>query len=166
MRGACNMKIMTVLIVTCAQLFLIHTSATAQNSRSELLISIRSAKEDNSDRPLIFSPDILAFNCRTHEIFLSEDAWTRIGKSVNRTTLGTKGVSFIVRIDGKAIYEGRFWTILYAVRPSSLVILIEDLEKKHFILSPEGTYNLVGSQELFEALRTHCGRAVECQSTQ
>jgi hypothetical protein len=126
-------------------------------------ISVRSAEKDNLDKPLIFAKDILAFNCRTHEVFLSEDAWTRIEKNVNRAALGTKGLPFIVRVDDKAIYEGLFWTILYEIRPSAFVVLIEDLEKKHFILSPEGTDNLVGSQELFEALRTHCKREVECR---
>jgi hypothetical protein len=121
----------------------------------ELCISIQTGDAGWSSEPLIVTKDILVYNWRTHEMVLSEDAWTRINHQVKMAALGAKGIPFVVSVDGKPIYEGRFWTIKNSERPSMPVVLIEGFCKRKFIIDPGNNEAVVSSAEIFEVLKRH-----------
>jgi hypothetical protein len=120
-----------------------------------LTISIRRGDGDQRNEPLIATKDILAYDWRTHEIVLTEDAWARVNKQVTMAPGGCEGLPFVVSVDGKAIYEGRFWSIYSCVRPSTPIVDIACLGKRKFVIIPYGHEDLVSSPEIFQVLKRH-----------
>jgi hypothetical protein len=86
---------------------------------------------------------------------LTEDAWARVNKQVTMAAVGCQGLPFVVSVDRKAIYEGRFWTIKSCVMPSTPIIGIEGFSERKFVISPYGHDDLVSSPEIFEVLKRH-----------
>jgi hypothetical protein len=105
---------------------------------------------------LIATKDILAYDWRTHEIFLTEDAWARVNKQVTYAAVRGEGFPFVVSVDGQAIYEGRFWNAdRSSFRPSTPIVDIDDLGKRKFVIFPYGHGDLVSSPEIFQVLKKH-----------
>ena len=119
----------------------------------ELTISIRRGNAERPNEPLIVTRDILAYDWRSHEVVLTEDAWARINRQVTYAAVPGEGLPFVVSVNGKAIYEGRFWTMVSSFRPSAPVVYIEGLREKKFLIVPCGQDNLVSSPEIFRVLK-------------
>jgi len=150
MRGMLTLTGSSILLLLCAACVL------GCRPPGELTISIGRGNADQPNEPLIATRDILAYDWRSHEIFLTEDAWARINSQVTYAAVRGEGLPFVVSVDGKAIYQGRFWNAdRSSFRPSTPIVDIDDLGKRKFVIFPYGHDDLVSSPEIFQVLKRH-----------
>jgi hypothetical protein len=87
------------------------------------------------ERPLVFFRDISGYDWKTHEIFLSAEALARFASQ----PIALKDL-FVVALDGKPIYFGYFWTVLFSERAERPIIHLSVLrEKKRLIIRNESS---------------------------
>jgi hypothetical protein len=75
------------------------------------------------DRPVLAEADIIAYGKATHQLQISEAAFTRI-KQLFSPPIKTQGIPFVVCVGKEPIYAGAFWTH-FSSRSYEWVVIID-----------------------------------------
>lgn len=114
---------------------------------------VKTGKEVRLPKEAIISiRDIQSYKWEEHEIVLTEEGWEKINKKITMQNLGTTGISFLLTINSKILYRGFFWSILYASKPDTPVILYENLQNGIFKISTEKNQVMLDNKELYDFL--------------
>lgn len=79
-----------------------------------------------NDHPVISDKDIISYNKTSHEIKLTEEGVEKIRALSFEVPL--YGKPFVVKLDGRKIYNGSFWSPISSIAPPGIVIdtLLQD----------------------------------------
>lgn len=75
-----------------------------------------------NDELVLSEEDIISYNETSHEIKLNEEGVKKI-KTLN---VPISGIPFVIKINGKKMYNGAFWSPFSSKSYSGIVILIQD----------------------------------------
>ena len=75
-----------------------------------------------NDELVISDKDIVSYNKTSHEIKLNEEGIEKI----KALKVHVSGSPFVIKLNGKEIYNGSFWTPISSKPYSGIVILIQD----------------------------------------